>query len=238
MLEGQEEFIYTQEILDKIEKYISPERLAPYKSIARGDRWVAIHLYERNTELSEALYGVIQGLEVSLRNSIHNIMSADIGRDDWYDVVGLDQPEQDALADAKRAIQNRPTALSPGKVVAELTFGFWVKLTSSAYEKSLWVKHLYKIFPIRVKRTQLHGRLTELKTLRNRIAHHERIIGKRDLLQDYPDLLEAIRWVSPAIESWVRSTNCFQERRSKKLKKKPQPPQPTEGADSPEPIPE
>jgi len=233
MPNGQEGFLYTELNLATIEKYVSPERLAAYRSMARGNHWVAIQLYERNTELSEALYGVIQGLEVALRNAIHNRMSADVGRTDWYDIVGLRQTERDALDDAKRAILDRPATITPGKVVAELTFGFWTKLFSSTYEKTLWVKHLHRIIPIRVQRTQLHGRLTDLKTLRNRIAHHERIIGKRDLLQDYDNLLETIGWISPDIGSWVRSTNCFKDRAAKKIKKRPQ----TESAPSPAVIP-
>ena len=55
---SQEPFPYDERTLATIEKYVSSERLAAYMSYARGDKWVAVRLYERNTEISEALYGV------------------------------------------------------------------------------------------------------------------------------------------------------------------------------------
>lgn len=218
---SQDGFEYTEKILDTFEKYLSPERLAGYYAIARGDRWTGIRLYERNTELSEALYGITQCLEVALRNAIHIVFTSQLGTPEWYDKIPLEDPEREAIQEAKDSILEKAQPVTPGRIVAELTFGFWVKLFSGAYEKQLWVKYLYRIFPITLKRTVLHSRLIQLKTLRNRIAHHERILGKRDLRQDYADLLETIGWISKDIEAWVKSTNCFEERAAKKLPKKP-----------------
>jgi hypothetical protein len=67
------------------------------------DLWVAIRLYERNTKLSEALYGVVQGLEVLLRNSIHRKMTAHIGREDWYEHVSFLDSEREQIEIAKKA---------------------------------------------------------------------------------------------------------------------------------------
>jgi hypothetical protein len=36
-----------------------------------GDIERAIRVYEQNTLLAESLYGVLQGLEIALRNTIH-----------------------------------------------------------------------------------------------------------------------------------------------------------------------
>jgi hypothetical protein len=228
---GQVDFQYTDEALVTFEKYLSPERLAPYYALARSNKWIGIQLYERNTELSEALYGVIQGLEIALRNAIHNVMSSGLGAADWYDRMPFDDPERESIDEAKEKIREKPLPITPGRVVAELTFGFWVKLTASSYEKSLWVRYLYRIFPLKVKRSILHGRLVDLKTLRNRIAHHERIVGKRDLRQDYRNTLEAIGWINPCIQNWVQHTNCFQARWDKKFKRdRPLPEKPTAAA--------
>jgi len=216
---GQVDFQYTDEDLTTFEKFLSPERLAPYYALARSNKWIGIQLYERNTELSEALYGVIQGLEIALRNGIHNVMSSALGAADWYDRMPFDDPERESIDEAKEKIRGKPLPITPGRVIAELTFGFWVKLTASSYEKTMWVRYLYRIFPLKVKRTILHGRLVDLKTLRNRIAHHERIVGKRDLPQDYRNTMEAIGWINPSIQKWVQHTNCFQARWDKKLKR-------------------
>jgi len=223
-IEGQEQFDYTDADLVSFERYISSERLAAYISYARGDKWAAIRLYERNTELSEALYGVIQGLEVTLRNAIHDLMTRKTGSANWYDSFSFQDTELAEINQAKAKVIERAAIMTPGRIVAELKFGFWVRLFSHAYDKTLWVPHLRTIFPVRFdgKRSFLHGRLVDLKTLRNRIAHHERITcGKRDVQKDYSELLQTIGWINPTMRRWVESTNCFPARFEKKLPKKP-----------------
>jgi hypothetical protein len=61
-----------------------------------GDTELAIRLYEQNTLLAESLYGVLQGLEVSLRNRIHAQLAAGYRRAEWWDAVNL-EPEQRAM---------------------------------------------------------------------------------------------------------------------------------------------
>lgn len=226
MPEGQPEFQYDDATLVTFDKYLSIERLAAYVDYARGNKWVAIRLYERNTEISEALYGVIQAVEVSLRNAIHNILSEHLGGGEWYENFTLEETERNAVEEAKKSVLNRPAILTPGRIVAELTFAFWVRLFSAPYDKTLWIPYLRKIFPLKLQngRRLIHGRLVELKTLRNRIAHHERLIcGRQNVTQDYANIIETIGWISPTIKRWVESTNCCQERFTKPLPKKPKP---------------
>ncbi len=228
--DSQDAFAYSDAELITFEKYVSSERLAAFVIYARGDKWAAIRLYERNLEISEALYGVIQGLEVTLRNAIHALMTKNLGTEEWYEPFGLEESERQQIEQAKAAVIERTTKLTPGRVVAELKFGFWVRLFSHAYDKTLWVPHLRTIFPIKFDnaRTLIHGRLVDLKTLRNRIAHHERITcGKRDVEKDYAELLETIGWLSKPMRCWVEGTNCFPERFAKKLPKKVRAEQPT-----------
>lgn len=218
-------FDYGDEALDTLEKYISGERLAAYHRISRGDQWVALKLYEKNAQLSGALYPVIQGLEITVRNSIHNLMSDRLGTDQWYDRFAFGNSERAGLDDAKETLRGKGQPTTPGRVVSELTFGFWVKLTGRIYEAELWAPHLNRIFPIRVNRAVVHERLVQLKTLRNRIAHHERIIGRtRTLPTEYADTIEAIRWINPTVADWVDSHNNFKEEYAKRFpKKRPQP---------------
>src|SRR5665213_2847503 len=131
----------------------------------------------RNTEISEALYGVVQCLEVTLRNAIHSHMTKAMNTEKWYDAFPFQDSEMAEIQQAKSKVVERPATLTAGRVVAELKFGFWVRLFSHTYDKTLWVPHLRKLFPLKFDgmRSYIHGRLVELKTLRNRIAHHERI---------------------------------------------------------------
>lgn len=213
-------FAYNDDQLDRLERALSSDRLAPYFAQARGDRWVAIRLYERNTRLSEALYGVVQPLEVILRNSIHRRLKDEVGADDWYEKVTLFDGERDEIEGAKKAIQDRLKPVTPGRVVAELNFGFWIKLFSGVYEKDFWVKYLRKNYAIMMKRTTVHERLMQIKTLRNRIAHHETLI-RRDTQKDYRDTLQAIGWISITVRQWVETTNSFEARFAERIPKKP-----------------
>jgi hypothetical protein len=91
---------------------------------------------------------------------------------------------------------------------------------SGQYEKVFWVKHLHKIHAASMQPKALHDRLIQIKTLRNRIAHHETLI-KRDVQKDYRDILQAIGWISPTVLVWIKSTNCFEARLAERIPKKP-----------------
>jgi hypothetical protein len=158
------------------------------------------------------------------------------GTAEWWKVVDLQRSKTDAIEKAEKEItdeiEDTNDVLTTGKVVGQVNLGFWVRLFSSAYDKTLWSQHLKHLFPKGTRRTQILARLKNLNTLRNRIAHHQRIIGgKRDLLQDYTDLVDTISWFSPEIALWVSKTNCFIERVQRKPRKLPKPEKPK----SPEP---
>jgi hypothetical protein len=171
----------------------------------------AIQLYERNTELSEALYAVLQGLEVALRNSIHSVMTAHHGRDDWYDHVVLRDVERGRIADARVMIQQSGKPVTSGKMVAELTFGFWVALTAKDYATSLWIPYLHRAFPQkRLAHGVVHRRLNNIRKLRNRVAHHECILD-RNLENDYVEIVETIGWICKDTALWVRETTRFEK---------------------------
>ena len=76
-----------------------------------------------------------------------------------------------------------------------------------------------------MERATIHERLMEIKTLRNRIAHHETLI-KRNVEKDYHDLLELIGWISPTTREWVEFENRFPTTFAKPLRKKPKQPKP------------
>ena len=75
--------------------------------------------------LSEALYGLLRGLEVAVRNAEHDALTAGYGTPAWYDAAPLSLywKDQIAKATAKSCLGGKP-----GNVVPELTFGFWVDL--------------------------------------------------------------------------------------------------------------
>jgi hypothetical protein len=100
-----------------------------------------------NTALSESLYGPIQGLEVTLRNKIHRRFSDQFGAR-WYDDarVGLQYAQRDQVLRAKLSLQHQGKPLDPSRLIAELSFGFWVGLFGRRYETHLWRPHLRQLF--------------------------------------------------------------------------------------------
>jgi hypothetical protein len=205
-------FAYTSEELEKVKEALSEERLGPYLTLAGSDLRAAIRLYEQNTALSEALYGLLQGLEISLRNSMHRALSQGLSREDWYDSVAWRLAQQEQIDNAKDSLQKKAKPVTPGRMVAELTFGFWVGLTGPKYSVDLWEKHLYKAFPnAKLGRKQLNKRLESIRLLRNRVAHHESILS-RDLQKDVDRILETIGWISLDTQRWIRQISCFSER--------------------------
>lgn len=204
-------FSYTADQLEALAEAISAERLAPYRTLAGGDPVLAVKLYERNTALSEAFYGALQGLEVTLRNRVDRALASGLGCADWYN-TGILHPEQSRpLEQAKQALTREAKPLSPGRIVAELSFGFWTGMTGPKYS-DLWRLHLVRVFARRpLQRAEAHERLNSIRKLRNRIAHYEPILS-RPLDRDFNRILDAIAWMCPVTASWVRAQSAFPER--------------------------
>jgi hypothetical protein len=142
---------------------------------------------------------------------VHNRPCSDHGAD-WLDTFALLQSEKEVIIEAKCTINNKPQPVTHDRVVAELSFGFWVRLFSAEYAESLWGPSLSKIVQIKDRRN-LYDRLIEVKTLRNRIAHHNRIVGRAHTIEEtYSRLLEVLDWISPLVCSWVMKTNSVMDR--------------------------
>jgi hypothetical protein len=210
----QEQFQYDEPSIKFLERSISRERLEPYLELADNDMVYALRLYEWNASVSGCLYITLQGFEVTVRNAIHEVLSTAYGRADWYEVAPLLEEEKRRIEEAKKRIRDDGRALIPGRVIAELMFGFWTSLVGTAYAQILWDRHLYLVFrEIRVGRKQVAKRLKKVRFLRNRVAHHESVIGRknqeRDLRQDVREILEATGWICRTTARWIAHNSSF-----------------------------
>jgi Abi-like protein len=182
----------------------------------------ATKLYEGNTTLSEAMYTVMQGFEVRFRNAIHNRLTADHKTTWWFDIFALLPDEQDGIAQARRMIEGKPQTVTPDRIVGELSFGFWVKLFSGEYADTMWGASLKNILPAGSERGPVYSRFKDLKTLRNRIAHHTRIIGRSlTAKQSYEQTLETIGWLDTTVRDGVAATNNVPLRLGKPIFQRP-----------------
>ena len=200
-----------------LRRAISHERLAAYRQrgTSNDDTELFAH-YAWNMALSESLYTPLQCLEVSLRNGIHDAATAYFKTDTWFDLPSvLYPPEFNKVQEAKGTLFKCKKPLDAGRIIPELTFGFWTSLFDVRYEKILWPWMLKPVVPnmprhIRIRKN-LSKRLNQVRILRNRIFHHEPIWHWRDLQGQHTDTLEAITWVNPAMRVFAEQFDQFEE---------------------------
>ena len=194
-------YTYSRQAITALRQSMSAERMEPYLQIAQGSETRALRFDVRNAALGSAFLGPLQALEVTLRNSVHALASAMHG-EDWYDTVCLEDAQRRGIDMARRLLRREGKTESPGRVVAAASFGFWVGLFARAYEESLWRPLLHRAFEPVPSRAVVHEQLDRLRTLRNRIAHHESILGRR-LNDDHRRILDTLEMLSPEVALWV-----------------------------------
>ena len=195
--------------LAALEKFLTTERLSYFLDESDGELADAIRLYELNTQLSATLYGPVQGMEVLLRNAMNKQLVIRFGPD-WHDLTNiiLDHRQERDVQKAERDIDGDVTN---GAMVAGLSLGFWAGLLNTSNDNEVWRKALHLAFPHRPKgteRKQIHGTVNAVRRLRNRIAHHEKILH-RNLVEDHDRILEVASWICPETRGWIADMSSF-----------------------------
>lgn len=158
---------------------LTAERLSSYLHACDEDISRSLRLYEWNMSAGSAVVATTGTVEVIVRNAIDRQLLSWVrrkGHQDWIGVLPLDQRGRDDVAKARsRATLRGRRPEEHGRVVAELSFGFWRYLVSQRYHASLWVPSLHKAFPgaapdIRKRRQDVERRLVSLMLVRNRAA--------------------------------------------------------------------
>ena len=149
-------------------------------------------------DLIEALVPCMHAVEVALRNSLHNTLTVHYGTDIWFYQPGV--LESQGIINLGRALQEaaQKPPLRAGKIVAALSFGFWVSLLRGKYEQRLWQPNSFAlqktVFPHAsgVSRQAIAQRFDAILKLRNRCFHHE-----------------AIAWISPTLQKAILAVDNF-----------------------------
>lgn len=191
---------------EHIRDCLTNERLRSYLSAADGDLADA------------ALLGVSAIVEVVVRNAIDRELRSwsfvKHGTITWFDHIRLDAK---GSADLRRARSRATRYGQPpelhGKVIAELTFGFWRYLIESRYHTALWVPAIHQAFPngsanTRLKRQQVAANMQQLLFARNRVAHHEPI-HMRDMKKDMRAANLLVNWVSTQAVAWMNNVSTL-----------------------------
>lgn len=127
-----------------LEAIVSTERLKPYLDAAHGSQELAAELYAWNVEVSGAFWGLIVYLEVALRNamarelqvlrlSLRSRQSGTVpfwfNNSTWFTLR-----QRQAISQAK--VKAAEVQFTPGKVIRQLTFGFWVSLVDPGHTEN------------------------------------------------------------------------------------------------------
>ena len=76
-----------EKLYEQLELSISKTRLDEYSKILKTqDKKIIFTYYILNSEIAKSLYIPLQNLEVALRNSIHNTLTAYYNTEHWYDI--------------------------------------------------------------------------------------------------------------------------------------------------------
>lgn len=198
----------------EFEATLSLERFNRYLEWRSGNHALALELYALNTKLSEALYTPLQILEITLRNRVHIVLT-EARHERWFEDDGflLLDHQRDRIAEASEQLASERKDPTPGRIVAALTFSFWTAMLAGSYE-NLWQETLHAIARREdgkgFTRKDFSTPLSPIRTLRNRVAHHEPIV-QWDLPKHYRHILQLIRWLSPAAAGWCERYSRFPE---------------------------
>ncbi|MEE9404459.1 MAG: hypothetical protein V3V20_06170 [Algisphaera sp.] len=199
----------------KLEKSLSQDRLGVYGQDGVSHRIIAAR-YLWNIALSEALYAPLQMCEIGLRNAIDQAMCQMTGGSAWYDKALLTGWGKKQICKAKNDLGRSKKNLAPGRIVAELNFGFWTSMFESHYEtrKAYFLPGgIKRTFPGLPKskhnRKFLNKHLKEIRTLRNRVFHHERILHWKDLPDQHQAILDTIGWIHSDLIELTEMVDTF-----------------------------
>ena len=202
-----------------IERIISTERLEPYLKHHSGNFEKAVQHYKANIEISESFYPMLSVLEIALRNNLDYQLKRRFDDDNWFDnpefIKIITRFQIDRISDARNSILREKKSITTGRVISELSFGFWTSLLDSKFEKTLW-KNIRLAFPncpkvIRQRKT-MSSKFNGIRKLRNRIFHHESVTWNISALTNYEsEIVEGIDWLNKELLEWSKELFRFND---------------------------
>jgi hypothetical protein len=186
-------------------KLVSAERFNAYRVSPSESEAETIKRYLYNTELCSTFYIPLHIMEIGLRNTLNYSISQEYGVN-WLTQGILHDREQNSVEEAIQNLKKRKEPCHTGKIIAELTFGFWASLLYQKYDAPsfkiagkavIWPYCIKETFPYMPKRDRTRKnaekKIEGIRKFRNRIFHHEPI-WKINLIEKHNEILEVISW--------------------------------------------
>lgn len=188
-----------------IKKYISTERFRSYSGIDE---------YLENLVFSKKAYIPLSILEISLKNSINDLLTDKLGENWLENKDFLTNDSLRKIEEAKKILYKRAEPISKSKIIAELSFGFWVNLFKKPYEMKLRTKDIQKIFtnlpPKKEKminREVIYKELNHIRNFRNRVFHYEKVINKDNYNQIFDEIDEVLFYFDKELFDCAKKAN-------------------------------
>ncbi|MBX9787232.1 MAG: Abi family protein [Alphaproteobacteria bacterium] len=182
---------------------------------------MVLNKYHRNIILSEAMIPVLHYFEILLRNRIDKVIKKYYG-EDW--LIHAPLPLINSSKDIKKISEiidkfsREQRKFSHDTVLSQMTFGFWCAFFHKRYDPLLWHRKnaLKSIFPHLPKKNRTRGhieqKLLKIKSIRNRIAHHEPVWNHPVSVDEVHQICcELIKAMSPNALDLLSKIDCFLE---------------------------
>lgn len=136
-----------------------------------------------------------------MRNAIDRELRTYCGEDKrlipWFLLPIVDK-HQAAFSESIEKVRRRLR----DQIIAGVDFSFWTALLHSENEE-LWRHALHKSFPYSSgKRNDVVAVLEQLRIFRNRLAHHDSLLGEAALFR-LGQMRQVLSWVNPEAEKWL-----------------------------------
>lgn len=188
----------------------SGDRFGTYLRATNADRQRALALYQWNMDVSAAFWQPLHLCEIVIRNGIVDAIET-VHTAAWPVTQGflasLPAPRSGYSPRKEVEAKGRRYATT-GKVVADLTLAFWEQMLTKRHDDRIWNAHFQSCFPnasgpsVADGRKDMHKDLSEVRQLRNRIAHFEPIFS-RNLGADLRRLQRLTSRRSPTAAAYI-----------------------------------
>lgn len=211
-----------------VEYLISKERFGSYLNATLSNREQAVALYEWNAALAAACFQAFHYVEVIVRNAMDREMRAYFGEAKrlipWFLLPVVDKHQVaffESIEKVRRRLRDQSQERETrDQIIAGVDFSFWTTLLHKENEE-LWRHALCKAFPYSSgKRADVVAVLETLRIFRNRLAHHDSLLGE-DVPFRLDQMRQVLRWVDPEAEKWLvsveRISTVYASRPSRRL---------------------
>lgn len=171
-----------------------------------------------NQRLSAAILEDCSYLELALRNRLDAALRSRLvmrgisepwTEDPTGEIQSIGGDLSRRLSQCRVRVSRQKPHYSHSDVLAELTLGFWVAVLS---KKAQALRHdllgVFEGYPSRDFGPLING-LNELRVLRNRVAHHHRVLH-RDLERDLLLLARVAKWIDPRLAQFMAKESRVQ----------------------------